>query len=230
MAMRNRASERGLTLIEVLISISVLALVGSLIYGAYDGMARTRKGLSGINDRYHQGRTAMGRMAREIQSAFISVNGQNVLNPVMQVRQTAFVAADEGDMDRLDFTTFAHRRTLQNAHESDQCEVGYFVERNPDTGLMDLLRREDKYLDMEPTKGGVVNILAEDVKSFDIQYFDDVMNEWVDTWNTLNATGQPARLPKQVRITLILNGPNDKPIAFRERVDIPMQAVLNFMQ
>lgn len=227
--MEGRRASRGVTLIEAMVSIAILALIGSLIYGAFDGMSRTRNGITKFNTRYHQGRTAIARMAREIQSAFVSLNGQNTFNQSAQVRQTAFIGKDEGDFDRLDFTAFAHRRVVENAHESDQCEVGYFGSRNPDTGVMDLVRREDKYLDMAPDRGGVTNVLAEDVQSLNFEYYDDLTSEWLSSWDTLQATGQPARLPMQVRITLVLNGgPNDQPIVLRTRVTVHMQNALDF--
>jgi len=226
-----RHSLRGLTLIEAMVSIGVLALIGSLIYGAFDGMSRSRKGISQMNDRYHQGRAAIQRMAREIQAAFVSKHGDYTNSQTLasqQVRKTAFVGKDEGTFDRLDFTSFAHQRLAKDAHESDQCEIGYFGARN-DAGTTDLVRREDKILDMEPTKGGVVNVLVEDVQSFDVTYWDDTTNEWVESWDTTQATGQPFRLPKQVLITLILNGgPGGKPIELRARVSPAMQLALDF--
>ncbi|MDI1484783.1 type II secretion system protein GspJ [Polyangium sp. y55x31] len=231
MKTRRRASIRGLTLLEAMVSIGVLALIGSLIYGAFDGMSRSRKGISGMNDRYHQGRAAIQRMSREIQAAFVSKHGDYTNSSTMisqQVRKTGFIGQDEGSFDRLDFTSFAHRRLSRDAHESDQCEIGYFGARN-EAGTMDLVRREDKYLDMEPQKGGVVNVLVEDVQSFDIQYFDDTISEWVDTWDTTQVTGQPWRLPQQVLITLVLNGgPGGKPIVLRSRVSPAMQLALDF--
>jgi general secretion pathway protein J len=227
-----RASTRGLTLIEALVSLGTLALIGSLIYGAFDGMSRSRRSITKMNDRYHQGRAAIQRMSREIQMAFVSKHGDFTTNSTMisqQVRKTAFIGKHAGTFDRLDFTSFAHRRLNRDAHESDQCELGYFGVRNPDTGTMDLARREAKYIDMEPTKGGVVNVLVEDVQSFDIQYFDAAISEWVDTWDTTQATGQLFRLPQQVLITLVLNGgPGGKPIVLRARVSPPMQLGLDF--
>ncbi len=231
MKLRRRKAIRGLTLLEAMVSIGVLALIGSLIYGAFDGMSRSRKGITKMNDRYHQGRSAIQRMAREIQAGFVSKHGDYTNNSTMvsqQVRKTAFIGQDEGTFDRLDFTSFAHRRLARDAHESDQCEIGYFSARN-DAGTLDLVRREDKYLDMEPQKGGVVHVLVEDVQSFDLQYYDESISEWVDTWDTTQVTGQPWRLPQQVLITLVLNGgPGGKPIVLRARVSPAMQLALDF--
>jgi general secretion pathway protein J len=227
-----RHSKRGLTLIEAMVSIGVLALIGSLIYGAFDGMSRSRKGITNMSERYHQGRSAIQRMAREIQAAFVSKHGDYTNSSTLagqQVRKTAFIGKDEGTFDRLDFTAFAHQRLARDAHESDQAEIGYFSARNPETGTTDLVRREDKYLDMEPGKGGVVNVMVEDVQSFDVTYLDGFSNEWLDSWDTTQATGQPFRLPTQVLITLVLNGgPGGKPIELRARVSPAMTLALDF--
>ena len=62
-------------------------------------------------------------------------------------------------------------------------------------------------LDLEPRKGGRVDVLATDIDLFDLQYLDPLTGSWVDTWDTTQSlTGQPARLPVQVRIVLVLNG------------------------
>ncbi|HMY14761.1 MAG TPA: type II secretion system protein GspJ [Polyangium sp.] len=225
-----RHSQAGLTLIEAMVSIGILALIGSLIYGAFDGMSRSRKGITQMADRYQQGRSAMARMAREIQTAFVSKHGDFSSSSTMlaqQARKTAFIGKDNGSFDRLDFTSFAHKQL--GPHESDQAEIGYFGSRNRDTGATDLVRREDKYLDMEPGKGGVVNVLVEDVERFEIDYLDPVTKEWVGEWDTTQAAGQPWRLPMQVRITLVINGgPGGKPVTLRTRVSPAIQTALEF--
>src|SRR4029078_7574343 len=157
-----RARSRGLTLLEVLVSIGILALIATLIYGAFDGMARSRAGLSRIQDRYHQGRGSIARMARELQSAFISLPQPTVVGNA--VRLTAFIGKNQGSSDRVDFTSFSHKRLGENLHESDQNELSYFMARDPERDdKFDLVRREQKEIDLEPTKGGVINVICEDV-------------------------------------------------------------------
>jgi general secretion pathway protein J len=223
-----RARARGLTLIEVLVSIGILALIATLIYGAFDGMSRSRKGITRLGDRYHQGRAAMARITRELQSAFLSRHVPP--NRIQPVRLTAFAGQDSSPADRLDFTAFAHRRLLRGTHESDQCEIGYFASRDPEkSGKLDLVRRESKYIDEEPTKGGVVNVLAEDIEQLNIQYLDPMTSEWADSWDSTQAAGQFERLPSEVRVVLVLKGgPGDQPIKFESKVAIPMQVPLNF--
>jgi general secretion pathway protein J len=60
-------------------------------------------------------------------------------------------------------------------------------------------------------------------------------SQWVDTWDTTQATGQPNRLPLQVRVTLVLNGGRKSaaersrnPLRFVTTVTLPMTQALSF--
>ena len=57
-----RRNARGLTLLEVMVAVAILAMVAVLTYGAFDGLSRGKKNLGRVNDRYHQGRAALSRM------------------------------------------------------------------------------------------------------------------------------------------------------------------------
>ena len=226
--LRRRARSRGLTLLEVLVSIGILALISTLIYGAFDGMARSRAGLTKLDDRYQQGRSALARMSRELQSAFLSIHQPPQQS--QQIRITAFVAKDQSTSDRVDFTSFSHRRLGRDLHESDQNELGYFLSRDPDrSDKYDLVRREQKEIDLEPTKGGTINVICEDVIEFDLSYLDPVSGEWTETWDSTQAAGQFMRLPVQIKIRLVLRGGiGNAPIKLETRVPIPMQSAVSF--
>lgn len=226
--MTRRARSRGLTLLEVLVSIGILALVVTLVYGAFDGMQRTRTGIGRIDDRYHQGRQAMARMSLELQSAFLSLHQPQLLTA--STRTTVFVGTDQGVQDRVDFTSFSHKRLMRNVHESDQNELSYFVGRDPDRNdKSDLLRREQREIDLDPQHGGVVNVLCEDITVFDVQYLDNTTDTWLDAWDSTQATGQYNRMPFQVKITLVLKGgEGERPIKLITKIPIGMQMPLTF--
>ena len=82
----------------------------------------------------------------------------------------------------------------------------------------------------EPTSGGVVQTLAEDVVSFQVSYLDPALGEWVDSWDSTQPTGQFERLPRQVRVELVLGrGPDGgTPYRFVTKVPIAMQSPLMF--
>jgi general secretion pathway protein J len=217
-----------MTLLEVLVSVTILAMIASLIYGAFDGMSRSRQGLSRINDRYHQGRGALARMTRELQSAFISAHVPLVANQA--VRATLFLGTDSASLDRVDFTSFSHRRLRRDIHESDQNELSYFTARDPeDNTKVDLVRREATQIDLEPDRGGVVQVLAENIESFELSYLDPLTGEWSDSWDSTQPAAQLGRLPLQVRMTLLLKGGiGDKPLKVTTKAPIAMQTPLAF--
>jgi general secretion pathway protein J len=228
--LRRRASQRGLTLLELLVAVGILALVSTLIYGAFDGMNRSRTGIARIDERFHQGRQALARMSRELQSAFLSLHQPQVY--ANAVRTTLFLGTDGGMSDRVDFTSFSHQRLLRNVHESDQNELSYFMGRDPEAKeKYDLLRREQREIDLDPTKGGVVSVLCEDVSVFDVQYLDPTTDTWLDSWDSSQVSTQAQwnRLPFQVRIRLVLRGgEGDRPIKLMTKVSLGLQAPLAF--
>jgi general secretion pathway protein J len=224
----SRRTDRGFTLLEVMVSIAILAMVSVLIYGAFDGLSRGKKSLGRVNDRYHQGRAAISRMAMELSSAFLSTH--QPLTEQQWRRLTIFNGTKGSPADRIDFTSFSHRRLVRDSHESDQNEISYFGSPDPNvSGKIDLARRESPVIDMEPKRGGEVNVLVEDIDSFDVKYLDATTGLWTETWDTTQATGQLGRLPFQIKLTLVLkDGAGGQPISFITKVAMPMQAALSF--
>ncbi len=195
----------GFTLIEVLISIAILAAITSLLYGAFAALKHSKDGLARLQDRQREARLAMTRITRELQSAYLSAHAP--LNQALIVQKTVFKSERGTPADRVDFTAFANRRLDRNSHVSDQCELSYFGSSNPDgSGTTDLVRRIDTEIDLEPDKGGRVEVLATDIDLFDLQYLDAMSGQWQESWDTTQSTGQPDRLPLQVRVILVLNG------------------------
>ena len=223
-----RAHRRGMTLLEILVSLGIMAMISLMIFGAFDSLSRGRKGEALRADRARQGRDAMDRITRELSSAYLSLH----LNPNQSLvtRQTAFIATSSSNYDRVDFTTFAHRRIERESKESDQAEIGYFTVKDPDVDdKIDLVRREQAPPDIDPKRGGVVNVLCEDVERFDLRYLDPLTGQWVESWDTTQLTGQPNRLPLEVRVILQLKEVKNTPsFRYATKVMIPIQAPLSF--
>ncbi len=225
-ARKSRA--RGLTLVEVLVALAVLSMIGVLLYGAFDSMARGKKAEAIRGDRAREGRAAVLRIARDLSSAFLSAHNPN--NIALQTRVVAFIGQSASPFDRVDFSGFAHQRLVRDSKESDQAEVGYFVVPDPDVdGKNDLVRREQTPADMEPRRGGVVNVLCEDVESFDLHYLDPTTGQWLETWDSTQVTAQQNRLPLEVRITLTLaHVPAGLEPTYMTKVMLPIQQPLSF--
>ena len=225
---------RGFTLLELLVAISILAMVSVLIYGAFSAMQRSRAGLERVQERYREGRMAMQRISRDLESSYLSQHLP--VDARLAVQKTSFIGKRGSPADRLDFNTFSNTRRDRNAHESDQAEVSYFGSDNPDkSGTLDLARRVSTHPDLDPQHGGRVEVLATDIDLFQLEYLDPQSGMWNEAWDSTQVTGQPNRIPLQVRITLIMNaggrsreGSGRNRIRFMTVVMLPIQQPLNF--
>ena len=64
-------AQRGFTLVEVMIALGLLAMMGVAIARSMAVSFETKDKVSKLNDRYHEGRQVMSRMARELRMAFL---------------------------------------------------------------------------------------------------------------------------------------------------------------
>jgi general secretion pathway protein J len=229
-----RARARGFTLIELLIAVGVLSMICMLLYGAFDGLQRTKDGVTRITDRYHEGRAALQRMAYELSGAYISAHAPPDQN-LVAVR-TAFIGVRDTPAARVDFNSFSNRRFDKDAKESDQAEISYFGSPNPDgSGQTDLARRISPHLDLEPEHGGRVEVLATDLDLFELNYLDSATGMWTEKWDSTQALGQHNKLPLQVRLLLVLNGGartsaerSRQPLRFITKVALELRDPLTF--
>jgi general secretion pathway protein J len=202
-----RIRERGVTLVEVMTAIVIMAMISTMLLGGLTQTSRNKQRIEQETERYHLIRLAMERMVRELGSAYMSA--QVNPSPQLQAVITGFVGKDRGGGDRIDFNSFSHHRLYRNAHESDQNELSYFMARNPNRDVSGyiLARREQNRPDDQPGEGGDIRIVLEDVEDFQLEYLDPLSKEWQDSWDTQQALGQPNRLPAQVKITLTVAHP-----------------------
>jgi general secretion pathway protein J len=219
---------RGFTLLEIMLAVAVLSLVGTMIYSGFAQTALNKARIEQDVDHSRVIHMTLDRMARELTMAFVSTH----VNPSLDLRvvDTAFIGKDNGKDDRIDFTSFSHRRLYRNARESDQNEISYFVTEHPDDpGVLVLARREQNRSDEDPRRGGKSQILVENIEEFNVEYFDPLLSDWVQTWNTEDMLAQPNRLPTQVRIRLSVKDPRHRgeTQTFGTRVTIPLTYALN---
>jgi general secretion pathway protein J len=230
MSSRARKQRRaGMTLIEIMAAMAILAMVASLLYSAFVQTSRNKQRLENEMDRYHEIYSGLERIAQELSMAYTSAHRNP--NEALRSMITAFVAKESGSSTRIDFTSFSHRRLYRNAHESDQNELGYFVAPDPKTPSQRVLaRREQRRVDDDPKKGGQSQILIENVHEFRLSFLDPITTEWAPTWDTTQSAMQPNRLPSQAKILITVpnvrgRGPDQ---TFGTRTQFPTTYALNF--
>ncbi len=218
----------GFTLMEVMVSLAIVAGMLSIVWGSFSLTTRTKKKVEQVEARYHQLRLVMTRMAREISMAYLSKNDQvGAVKP-----RTLFVHDEESTVDDLMFSNVAHTRLAADAKESDQCVIRYYAATDPENpDQTNLMRRESRRLgDERPGEEGPAYVMLEDVKELHYEFFDEAANEWKETWNTTSADGQPDRLPSKVKIKLTLKSQSGEETTFLTATRIFMQDALMFSQ
>lgn len=223
--MRMARREHGFTLIEAVISVAILGFIGTLVFGTFSRAMDARQRAEEITDHYHQVRQAMLRMSREISMAFLSTQ-RDCQDPRTR---TIFVGHNASNGMRLDFTSFSHFKMVADANESDQNELSYFIDDDPDNhGKMALLRREQNRIDEEPDEGGVTQLLAENVTHLEFEFYDPTTDRWVDNWDSSNSDFKN-RLPMFVSIKMKVSGKNGKEEEFQTKTRVFLRQAIKIL-
>lgn len=131
-------------------------------------------------------------------------------------RLTQFIGKEE----QLHFTTLNHQRTVANAQESNQVEVGYYLadckSRVTEKTSRCLWRRSSTQIDNDVTRGGPATPLVEHVSEFKFEYLSEDPNdkEWKREWLSDN-NGTPNTknmFPSMVKVTLQVHDKENKEI------------------
>lgn len=229
-----RCVRRGMTLIEVMLAVGILAAVMAAGWGSYIAATTNQQRMQEINDRLHGVEQAVNRIVRDMSTAFITAHGDD--DSQTEIRyQTGFW----GTSDRVDFTSMGYVRMFRNEKVGDQSEISYYLKdmRNSDGDLATyLVRREQAPINDDFTRGGTILPLLDHVLSFKLSYWDDAKAEltisddgWVDEWDTEH-TDYKNRLPSRVKIEIEIEDPlgSDKPMLISTQAQIHLTEVLNF--
>ena len=193
------AGEAAFTLLEVLIAVAIMAMISALLWYSFHQTFQTIDMVRADADMLRQARQVTSRVPNELASAFLPT----IVSLTSNVKYE-FVGEDDGETDRVRFVSMSHTKLYQDANESDQSEVEYYTEDDPrHAGLNRIVRREDSVIDDEPDEGGSTVIIAEKVKSFELEYYDANKDSWTGDWDTTRVEHN-ARLPYAVRMRLTL--------------------------
>jgi general secretion pathway protein J len=231
--MTRRAGEQGFTLIELIISLGIVAFMMMLAWQTTSAAIFTRKNLAFEQERDQEIRVAMNRMARDIGSAYLSANEDQSL----MERRTLFVGKSESTVDELRFSTMAHEVLWADANESEQTVVTYAAEPDPDDRsktnvVRKELRRMPDPLDSQGETPAEVDLLLRDIERVKFEYYDFRDKSWKERWDSTQADAERGRLPTRVRITVevgIDRGDDHTTVKYITQARISMQEQLNFV-
>jgi general secretion pathway protein J len=223
--MRAARNQRGLTLVEVMVAVGITSLMGAMVAMAFSSAFTAKEVVEGEAERYRMLRTAFTRMAREVGSAYVSDRYDSSRYRDQNDRPTNFV----GQNDRLLFTSFANQRLYADSKESDQMVVEYKVQASTEPkarGRQDLVRRMNPLVQDRMDRGGTEDVLLEDVKRLEIDYWDSERKDWVREWDTRRVE-RKSILPTRVRITVHALDENGAEARYSTQVRIMLNTELD---
>ncbi len=225
-----REAQDGFTLLEVLVAVGVLSVIMVLLWSSTGQTLKAKDRFEARDLVYHQGRVALRKITDDLMMAFLTkVPTQREATSTAKPYATFFIGEDRSDQDSLRLTSFSHLRFFADAKESDMCKVSYEIAPSPeDAGVMNLIRRQQSWLDDTTEMGDVrAFVLAENIKAFDIEYFDERKDDWGKEWDTQKIDWRD-KLPQGVRVSIQFANPDpdfeDEPINMSTAVVIPMSA------
>ncbi|MBW1710754.1 MAG: hypothetical protein JRG97_06790 [Deltaproteobacteria bacterium] len=197
----------GLTLLDLLLALTLLAVILTTIYWVFANHERSVEAASESRDTYGQGRLILDRLARDIAGAWL---------PAKTKSNDSFSYLFNGQDNRLDFTTSA-LLSPDIAPGLELVEVGYRTIENEEDDDFTLVRRQDRTPDGEIKEGGSKIILTRALNSFEISYINQLGQE-MSSWQAKKSS----ELPHAVKISLTLTSTPDRKETFTTVIALPL--------
>jgi general secretion pathway protein J len=197
---RGSASQTGLTLLEVLVSVSIFAVILSLLYGAYHAQMKTTDEIEDAARINQMVRAIFERMTKDLESAVIRF--PNIATVGLLGMKSEDRVEDGLPADRIRFTSLSHLEPGDSRYQTDLCEIGYMLELDPEGPGFRLIRTDDPTPDGDMNSGGAMLELATSIGGLDFVFGDDagnIINQWDDS--ELNRGG---KAPSIITITITL--------------------------
>jgi general secretion pathway protein J len=186
-----RGGRRGMTMIEVMVAVAILAVMGFLTYGSLVITIRSQKRADVLQERYHSARVFLGRFKREASMAFLSLH---------QAEDKRTETLFDGGRDRVTFNTSAYEPIRRDARESDELEVEYRLDRDED-GEPAIIRRVKLHIDDRGGKGGREEVVLRGVKDLEFEYYDKAGQDWDSEWEvTIDDAVEKRELLKTIKL------------------------------
>jgi prepilin-type N-terminal cleavage/methylation domain-containing protein len=240
------SAEPGFTLLEVMLAVTILAIVAVAVYGTFSRTLRSKGIAEEQVEVTHAGRSALGRMAEEITSAFYpeaSAGGA--------IFRSLSGGTESAPLDALVFSALSARPSGSDARDSDQRIISYFFSQRParmgaaaaaaieedardffaafgprqpraEGVIPERLLRREKVMITSDAATPLVSpvIFLDNVASLQFRFHDGTT--WLDAWDSEDRITYYPRLPRAVAIDLGLYDAKGEIYHFATAVDLPL--------
>lgn len=162
---RISGESRGFTLIEVLVAVSLTAILCAALYSTFFSISSAGGRAGKTTEGYIEAGYFLDRFGREVRSSYY--RRTNAL--------TFFNGGRQGEAGAITFTTMTFPVMSKEAPTGDLMAVNYFV-RN-EGGRMDLMKEVWNPFQEERFTVEAV----EDIKAFEVSFFNG--NDWAGAWD-----------------------------------------------
>jgi general secretion pathway protein J len=201
---------RGFTLIEVLIALSLIALVTFFLYETYVSTSRVTEKINGEREDYREIRLTFDQMTRELMSAYQSYSPASTPLLFTGVHDTG----ENGSIDTLSFYAMSHLHLIEDQPDTDLTRVTYTLEKPADARWYELMHEEyPHFLSDGPAEK---EVLMEQVKEARFQYYDGT--KWLNEWN--NGKSPTTAIPAAVKITLVVVHTDGTPEEWSRQINL----------
>ena len=200
--LRRAGHRRGMTLIEILISITIMGLMMLVAWTTIKSSSEARVTFEALEDRNHEVRLGLARMVFDLESAYLSANEDDKLDD----RRTMFI----GKEAEVRFSNFGHMSLWANANESDQTVVVYYLDDDREDSLRDSLyrkelrRQSNEDWENEP---GELDVLIRGLDKLELEYWDWKDESWQSDWDSTKTDAEQNRVPTRVRVKVTYKNP-----------------------
>jgi general secretion pathway protein J len=208
----------GFTLLEILMAISIFAIVISLAYGSYRATFRIIDSTESQTDIYNKGRIAMDRLSTDLGSLYLGTSGFLQGKPQNLGNREA---------DTIRFTSTAHLVLNRKEQPAGYATISYTVEEDPETKGLRLFRRDKAFRpveteELDTNKGLLLCDGLQEVKFFYHRNKQEKQDNW-DSKEIEKADTKARKLPDWIEINLFFIDPvaSDKSIRFTTAVTFP---------
>jgi prepilin-type N-terminal cleavage/methylation domain-containing protein len=212
-----RTTDRGFTLLEVLLAIFIGSIVLTVLYASFFQITKAKDRIEEELNFYHEARIIMSKITNDLTDAF--PRGM-VNSDTTAITTPYFYGANEGGQSKLFFTSLS-RTPNQDARESDQTMIGYFLQPIPNSDLFALVRSDNPTFEIDT--GGTQYELSERIVSFNLTYVasapvQGVAQQYATQWNS----NETLSLPHAVNVDFVMRNPRGENVEFSTMVTIPI--------
>jgi prepilin-type N-terminal cleavage/methylation domain-containing protein len=215
------SSQSGFTLIEIIISIGIIASLSLYAVSAMSNQIETRNRLQQANEVFHAAHSAMMRLTDDIRHAYLAIGNDEAAARSSSdlIGRPMFVL---NPSPRLLFMSQAYQSLIANKPESNIAYVQYLVcpdnaapsgvcRNSPESSssakqLVRIVDPSIKKISDDAVIDGVSQVLINDLKEFKVTAWNG--QDFLVDWNT-ERSDFGRRLPKMVKVELTVFSPED---------------------